>query len=310
MNGPFTPHRVHAVVVTYVPDMTTLRELLDSLALQVERLIVVDNTPEEDRRCEMLPDAYPNHLVRLMRLGRNTGIGHALNVGIAEAHRNGATHVLLSDQDSHPAADMVGHLLQAIAAMESSGHVVGAVGPTYTDLHTGITYPFQVERPGRMFYGHRRPSDEVPIVSALTLITSGTLVPLHALDAIGPMREDFFIDQVDIEWCHRARTKGFELFGIGDAVMFHQMGDHALRVWYFGWRNESAYSPLRVYYRVRNFVALCREKGIPFGWKLRSGWYWVGFVYSQVIFGRQRVASLRMALVGLWDGLTGRMGSR
>lgn len=310
MSGPSTPFRVHAVVVTYLPEMTVLRELLDSLAAQVKRLVVVDNTPEEDRRCETLPSAYPDNLVQLMRLGRNTGIGHALNVGIAEARRGGATHVLLSDQDSHPAADMVGHLLQATAVMGASGHFVGAVGPTYTDRHTGITYPFQVERPGRMFYGHQRPSDEVPIVPTLTLITSGTLVPMRALEAIGPMREDFFIDQVDIEWCHRARARGFELFGVGDAVMFHQMGEHALRVWYFGWRKESAYSPLRVYYRIRNFVALCREKGIPFAWKLRSGWYSAGFVYTQVIFGRQRVASLRMALVGLWDGLTGRMGPR
>lgn len=310
MNGPSTSRCVHAVVVTYMPDMTVLRELLDSLAVQVEQLVVVDNTPEEDRRCEMLPNAYPRHFVRLMRLGQNTGIGHALNVGIAEARRGGATHILLSDQDSHPAADMVAHLLQAIASMEASGHVVGAVGPTYTDLHTGITYPFQVEKPGRMFYGHQRPSDEVPIVPALTLITSGTLVPMRTLDSIGAMREDFFIDQVDIEWCHRARAKGFELFGVGNAVMFHQMGEHALRVWYFGWRKESAYSPLRVYYRIRNFVALCRLTYIPVGWKLRSGWYSAGLVYSQVVFGSRRLPSLRMALVGLWDGLNGRMGPR
>lgn len=309
MSGPSTS-RVHAVVVTYQPEMTVLSKLLDSLAAQAERLFIVDNTPGEDRLSETLAGAYPNDLVQLIRLGRNTGIGYALNVGIAEARKAGATHVLLSDQDSLPAADMVDRLLHAAAAMAAMGRVVGAVGPTYTDIHTGITYPFQVERQGRLFYGHQRPSDEQPIVQALTLITSGTLVPMHVLDVIGPMREDFFIDQVDIEWCHRARAKGFELFGVGNAVMFHQMGEHALRVWYFGWRKESAYSPLRVYYRIRNFVALCREKGIPLGWKLRSSWYSAGFVYSQVIFGRQRVAALRMALMGLWDGVVGRMGSR
>ncbi|EQD74077.1 hypothetical protein B1B_02878, partial [mine drainage metagenome] len=46
------------------------------------------------------------------------------------------------------------------------------------------------------------------------------------------MREDFFIDNVDIEWSHRARAAGFSLFGVGAAVMFHSMGDQALRVWY------------------------------------------------------------------------------
>jgi rhamnosyltransferase len=122
------------------------------------------------------------------------------------------------------------------------------------------------------------------------------------------MREDFFIDHVDIEWSHRARAAGFSLFGVGAAVMFHSMGEHALRVWYFGWRQESAYSPVRVYYRIRNFVALCRLPSIRWRWKLRNGWYIVGVVYTQTVFGQQRLAALRMAARGLWDGLRGRMG--
>jgi len=65
---------------------------------------------------------------------------------------------------------------------------------------------------------------------------------------------------------------------------------------------------VRVYYRIRNFVALCRLPFIPWRWKLRNGWYWLGFVYTQTVFGRQRLAALRMAARGLWDGLRGRMG--
>jgi rhamnosyltransferase len=90
--------------------------------------------------------------------------------------------------------------------------------------------------------------------------------------------------------------------------MFHSMGDHALRVWYFGWRWESAYSPVRVYYRIRNFVALCRLPTIRWRWKVRNGWYIVGVVYTQTVFGQLRIATLRMATRGLWDGLCGRMG--
>ena len=74
------------------------------------------------------------------------------------------------------------------------------------------------------------------------------------------------------------------------------------------WRQESAYSPVRVYYRIRNFVALCRLPSIRWHWKLRSAAYWVYFVYTQTVFGQQRLAALRMAARGLWDGLRGRMG--
>lgn len=299
---------ISAVVVTYLPDTDVLRALLDSLLAQTAGVFVVDNTPADDRRVETLCTALSQDALRLIRLGTNLGIARALNVGIDAALAAGTTHVLLSDQDSLPAPGMVAELLCAQDALTRAGRRVGAVGPTYTDRHTGITFPFQAEVPGKFFYGHRRPDATHPTIEALTLITSGTLIPAPVLRELGPMCEDFFIDHVDIEWSHRARAAGFSLFGVGAAVMFHSMGEHALRVWYFGWRRESAYSPVRVYYRIRNFAALCRMPRIRRRWKLRNAAYWVYFVYTQTVFGQQRLAALRMAARGLWDGLRGRMG--
>jgi rhamnosyltransferase len=301
-------NRVFAVVVAYLPDVDVLRALLDALLAQTAGVFVVDNTPMADARVEALCATLPQQALRLIRLGDNLGIARALNVGIDAALASGATHVLLSDQDSLPAPDMVAALLAAMIDLQRAGRRVGAVGPTYTDRHTGITFPFQSHIPGKLFYGHRRPDAAQPTVEALTLITSGTLVPAAVLRAAGPMREDFFIDNVDLEWSHRVRAAGYTLFGVGAAVMFHSMGDQALCVWYFGWRQESAYSPVRVYYRIRNFVAMCRLPFISLPWKLRSGWNAVGVIYTQTVFGQQRVAALRMALRGLWDGLRGRMG--
>lgn len=305
---PSASSRVFAVVVAYLPDTEVLRDLLDALLAQTAGVFVVDNTPADDQRVQALCAAFAQDSLRLIRLGCNLGIARALNVGIDAALAAEATHVLLSDQDSLPAADMVAELLRAQEALIHEGRRVGAVGPTYTDRHTGITFPFQAVVPGKFFYGHQRPDATHPAIEALTLITSGTLVPAQVLNEVGPMREDFFIDNVDIEWSHRARAAGFSLFGVGAAVMFHSMGDQALRVWYFGWRHESAYSPVRVYYRIRNFVALCRLPFIPWRWKLRSGWNILGVIYTQTVFGRQRLAALRMGLRGLWDGLRGRMG--
>ena len=305
---PSASNRVFAIVVAYLPDADVLRALLDALLTQTAGVFMVDNTPADDRRVEALCAALPQQALRLIRLGDNLGIARALNVGIDAALAAGATHLLLSDQDSLPAPDMVAALLTAMDDLQRAGQRVGAVGPSYTDRHTGITFPFQAEVPNKFFYGHRRPDATCPTVEALTLITSGTLIPTPVLREVGPMREDFFIDHVDIEWGHRARAAGYALFGVGPAVMFHRMGDQALRVWYFGWRQESAYSQVRVYYRIRKFVALCRLPFIPWRWKLRNAWYWLGFVYTQTVFGQQRLAALRMAVRGLRDGLRGRMG--
>lgn len=301
--------RVDAVVVAYLPDVSVIRELLESLSPQVARVHVVDNTPASDFRVEVLLSDLGLSNVTLLRLGDNLGIAKALNVGIASARDSGATHVLLSDQDSLPDTTMVVNLLETLSGLALQDDRVGAVAPTFTDRNTGITFPFQAHVHGKFFYGHLRPDAEQPVVEALTLITSGMLVPIEVLDNVGPMREDFFIDHVDIEWCHRARAKGWRLFGTSNATMFHRMGDDHLRVWYFGWRRESSYSPLRMYYRIRNFVAICKLGSIDWRWKLRNGWYWLGFVYSHVVFGCTRIASMRMAWRGLVDGLRGRMGA-
>jgi rhamnosyltransferase len=308
MTGTEPVARVHAVVVSYRPDVLILRALLEVLAPQVAAIEIVDNTAADDTRVADLVRKLALSKLHLHRLGDNYGIARALNIGARVAWESGATHVLLSDQDSLPSHDMVEGLLLTEAELRAGGEPVGAIGPIYTDIHTGITFPFQVYVPGKFFYGHVRPNTGIPIVEALSLITSGTLVSAATWATVGPMREDFFIDHVDIEWSHRARAAGLKLYGTCNATMAHRMGEDQLRVWYFGWRRENAYSPLRVYYRTRNFIALCRLPFMPARWKLRNGWYCAGVVYSQVVYGRQRGAALRMALRGLWDGLSGKSG--
>lgn len=299
---------VDAVIVTYFPDREVLSELLVALSTQVDKIHVIDNTPSSDPRLEVILDGLSLSNVALRRLGDNFGIAKALNVGIGLARACGASHVLLSDQDSLPAADMVAGLLRTKQDLVAQGARVGAVAPTFTDRNTGITFPFQAEVAGKLLYGHARPSAGQPVTEALTLITSGTLIPVEVLDDVGMMREDLFIDHVDIEWSHRARSKGWRLYGTCDATMFHRMGDDYLRVWYLGWRRESAYSPLRMYYRIRNFTAICKSRYIDTRWKLRNGWYWLGFVYSHVVFGKERTRHCVMVWRGLRDGLLGRMG--
>lgn len=301
---------IAAIIVAYNPDFGSFDVLLQRLSSQVDRLYVVDNSPPENDAAFEIALRAEVDLDRLfiLRLGDNFGIATALNLGIEQALGEGATWLLLSDQDSIPAADMVAGLADSFNALRSEGINVGAIGPVYTDLYTSLTYPFQANVPERFFYGHLTPTESQPYIEALTLITSGTLIPADVMRDVGPMREDFFIDQVDIEWCHRARARGHRLFGTGSARMYQRMGETRLRVWFLRWRYESAYSPLRIYYRLRNFVALCRLDFVDWRWKIRSSWYSLGVVYSHTVFGAQRLACLVMFVKGVWHGLIGRMG--
>lgn len=300
--------RVAAIVVTYLPQIQPLAELLTRLEPQVASILIVDNCPMDDRRVEALLSGLESKKIGLTRLGSNLGIARALNVGMEAAAAGGATHVLLNDQDSLPASDLVVGLLRALRELQGQGHRVAAVGPSFVDQVSGRPYRFQVRNPGHWFYHNQEPTEAMPHVQALSLITSGTLMPVESIGAIGTMREDFFIDHVDVEWSHRATAKGYMLFGTRYASMGHSMGERMLRAWIFGWRNLNEYGPLRLYYRYRNFVYLLGLRYVPVGWKLRASCFWLQEAYAHLLFSHARLASLGMIMRGCLDGVRGRMG--
>jgi len=301
---------VISVIVTFNPHRAHLTALLSSLGTQSFKVVIVDNTEsiEDSITPNVVESGVGIDKFHIIRLGENLGIAKALNVGIQWAIDQGASLVLLSDQDSLPEHDMVENLIRAYSELSASGLRVGAVGPTFTDLNRALTLPFQVQLPGHLFYGHRTPSADEPHVEALGLITSGTLIPISTIRDVGLMREEYFIDKVDTEWCHRARAKGYRLFGTGWACMHQRLGEGGLRVWYFGWRDESVYSPLRIYYQLRNYVAICRLDYVDWRWKLRIGWYTLGVFYSQSFFGKTRGKAFKMGFLGLWHGIIKKMG--
>lgn len=283
-----TPTAV-AVVVTYNPDFVDLQALLERLTGMVMRVVVVDNgslpSPEalvRERACHWLP------------LGDNLGIAAAQNQGIALARSLGATAVVLFDQDSLPEAGMIDTLADVAEALSTSGVPVAAVGPSYYDDGLGKGAP-EFHRP------------DVAAVRAFEVdhvIASGSYIPIAVLDRVGGMREELFIDYVDIEWALRARTCGLRSFCARDALMRHQFGVPAVVMG----RRYSAHSPMRQYYLFRNSIWLWRQGWVPLSWKLRRGPALILRLGFNLLFARPIAAQWRMIWRGVWHGMTGRMG--
>ena len=301
--------RVFGIVVAFHPHLEALRPLLHALAPQVDVLLVVDNTPGNGEGIEGILAPLRTSLpgLRLQRPGDNIGIASAQNNGIRIALDEDYDYVLLSDQDSLPDQNLVATLRGCCELLAQQGPV-GCVCPEYFDRTTGQAFPFQVQRPDRWLYSSAPGSEAKPWIEITTTISSGSLIPRAALEAVGPMREDFFIDHVDIEWCHRARALGFRNFGTAQTRLTHQLGDAPFRVWCFGWREHSEYSPGRLYYRFRNFILLCRLPHVPLRWAVRASLHWMVNAYAHCLFARQRGANARAIAWGLWDGVLGRSG--
>ena len=302
---------VLAVVVAFFPDARKFIPLVESLCRQAHGVAVIDNTPadgaaEVATMLQPLRDRFSG--LQLVALGENRGIAAAQNIGIRLAIERGDEYVLLSDQDSSPGNNMVAVLVATARELQASGVAVGCVCPVYFDEVSGQAFGLQTHAPGRLFYGSTQGELAMPWVEVVTAISSGSLLPVRTLQRVGGMREDFFIDQVDIEWCHRARWQGFANFATARARLTHSLGDAPLRTWCFGWRDLNEYPPTRLYYRFRNFVLMTRLPCVPLRWSIRASGYWLLSLYAHCLFARRCRANAKAIARGLRDGLLGRSG--
>lgn len=294
--------KVHAVVISYRPDLPALLALVGALRDQIGFTYIIDNGSDA-HDLALLRQNMDCERVELVELGRNTGVATAQNRGIAKAVAAGAQFVLLFDQDSLPESDMVSRLLACVVQQRSIGVKVAAVGPRYTDERQDNPPPFIRVRNGRLLR-HRCESSS-DIVEVDYLVSSGCLIPVEALKAVGPMREELFIDYIDIEWGLRATDAGWRCFGCCGARMMHRLGDEPIRR--FG-QEFPARSPLRHYYMMRNAVWLYIHSSLRLDWKLADGLRFPLRFGFYALFATPRSTHLRMMLRGIWHGLRGRLG--
>lgn len=292
--------RICGVIVTYHPDLDALDRLIGAVRPQVQDLLIVDNGSDFD-----FAPVLCRHSAELIELGDNYGIAHAQNVGIDRARRSGADHIMLMDQDSVPAGDMVGQLQAALAKLTRSGRLIAAVGPSYLDHRQGEAAPF-VYLEGLKLKRRIVIDPDTP-VEADFLIASGCLIPVASLDRIGSMVEELFIDYVDIEWGLRARTLGYLSYGVPAARMEHSLGDAWIA---FRGRRVPVHGPLRHYYHIRNAVWLCRRPWISARWKIVLAWRLARQFLFFTFLAPGGAHHAKMMALGLGHGLTNRMGRK
>lgn len=298
--------KICAIIVTYSPDPLHLERLISCVSPQVKAVIVVDNTSSYQAQ-EWMQNLPSNAALTYLSLGGNYGVGAAQNKGIDFAVKNGFSFILLLDQDSLPSHDMVEQLLLCHGSLEKNGHTIAGVGPRFVDVETGSFSSFP--QYGLIRFRHSYCSEQSSeIVPAEFLISSGTLISLESISAIGPMDESLFIDLVDTEWFLRARSMGYSAFGVCSAVMSHNLGQKRMRVWLGGWRYVPYHSPLRHYYYFRNSVLLIKRNYISWRWCRNQLTELAYIFYLFLLTSPPRLRQMQMMFKGITDGLKGVSG--
>ena len=280
---------VAAIVVTHHPD-DAFPQRIEPLIPQVASVLIVDNHSNGSAR-SMLKEMSLRPNVGVIWNSENAGLAAALNKGMDRAMKAGYEWALLFDQDSTPAEDIIGGLNEAYQEFEEKDSLA-VLGSNYEDRQTG-----------RLAYEANR-KDVRGWVERKVVITSGSLVSLQAYKKTGPFRSEYFIDCVDLEYCLRARKRGFRIIMTVKPLMVHSIGrpkEHSLLWKKFSY---SSRSPLRGYYLVRNHIVLAKDYlGKEPGWVFGSLWEVLKSIMLGYVFGEIKLGGTRYLAIGFWDGM-------
>ena len=213
---------VTAIVVTHDPDETA-EQVLAACSAQCDRVIVIDNASEPEARARLRAAAAQRSHLTLVENEENVGLAAAQNQGLAMARAEKTDWVLLLDDDSVPERAMVRTLLDAWRDLPDRRRV-GLLAPRLTDDEETLR-PYLVAGRGRTRLRREPMGPGAVVRDGLFAIASGSLIRRCVLDVVGPMAGPFFIDYIDVEFCLRLRQAGFEVVGIGDAVLHHRFGE-------------------------------------------------------------------------------------
>lgn len=216
-----------------------------------KKIYVVDNASRDDSM-QILQERYGDSAeIELIRLDDNYGFSYANNVGIHKALEEGAEYVLLLNNDTEIAPDMLEMLIQC--AQRHPGSMIapkiyysdhreviwsagGGVSPVIRKArHIGLD---QTDR------GQFETERKIGFATGCAL-----LIPAPVIEKAGVLDERFFLYYEDTEYSFRLQKLGISIYYCPRAVMYHKVGASS----------KGADSPLCAYYIARNWL-LCNHE--------------------------------------------------
>ncbi len=205
-----------------------LRVIAERLPAGPSEIIVVDNA-STDGSPDLIRRELPD--LRLMSAGANRGYAAGVNLGLNAA--SGTTLVVMNP-DVVPEPGALERLAEAVRRRRDfavlGGSVVDGDGRVSSNCFRALPVPSDILRDGfflRPRVVPRRGELEASRDGVVaTEVVSGSVMALRrdSLDELGPMDEEFFLYNEDVEWCRRAHRKGLAVGLVTDALFYHEGG--------------------------------------------------------------------------------------
>lgn len=264
---------------------------LDSLAKSTyanQRTIVLDNASTDGSK-QVIEERYPEVLI--ISLKENLGYAGNNNVGIEAALGLGADWVFVLNEDVILAPDC----LEELVKIAKSDPNIGIVGP----LVYHNDEPETIQSAGGIIDGlwqskhigqnqidcHQYP-DPRPVdwISGCAI-----LVRREVIDQVGALDASFFYYWEEVEWCMRAKERGWQVWHVPKS-----------KIWHKGVQRNYSPSPNVTYYATRNRLMALKKHHAPISIWVFSMSIIVKTLISWTIKPRWRMMSEHRK--ALWQG--------
>ena len=228
---------VCAGIVTYNPEPIRFKAVVSAIVSQVKEVFIEDNGSENIDGIISIAGTYPN--VQVHTLEENKGIAYALNRLCDSAISGGYEWILTLDHDTICSEGMIDSFSD-LASVQEAGIICPRIH------YVGIEVP-----------EHGNTNDRYSEVTAC--MTSGSLMRIEAFKKTPGFDDWMFIDYVDNDICMKLNLAGYKIIRDNKVFMDHQLG-HVVKRRVFGiMRNDFQYSPVRIYYIMRNTIYFKRK---------------------------------------------------
>lgn len=326
--------RVSVVILNWNGKDDTL-ECLQSLTgsrYAALHVVVVDNGSTDDS-VKSIKQRFP--AIDVLETGANLGFAEGNNVGIRHALATGADYVLLLNNDTTVAPDVVEQFLLAARENPRAGVIGGKV--LYfedPDVVWSVAVKWLPEQLDFVLLGDPDLYRSDPVLSSYSrqfdfnvqqevesIIGCSMFIRRSVFEKIGFLDSKYFLTWEETDFCVRTNKGGFVCLYAPAAKIWHKIGKS------FGHN-----SPMRSYFNARNriywvrkhlgaraavalYARMIRElfPAVVFPAVPAAGFsrrfYWGLSAWFRAMMRRYQSASFRSILIGFWDGVIGRHGN-
>ncbi|MHB1709459.1 MAG: glycosyltransferase [Thermoplasmataceae archaeon] len=238
--------KIAALIVTHNPDNRLFQSVYKLVDL-VDIIILIDNNSSQRDVIEKIKVTLPTDKFTIINLTDNFGIAYALNAGVRHIQSLMLyDYAITLDQDT---ILLINNLKDIVERANKFQPLVGAI-----------------ELPERVY------NDRAEFVKIESSFTSGKVVSMEVYKSI-KYREDFFLDQIDLDFDFDLKKAGYTLVAYNIKSIDHKLGVIGRNTIY-----EPGY---RLYYIVRNSTTMLIEGKIEFKIYISQIRYWTVHLFKE-----------------------------